>query len=78
MIIALSSAKNLTFFQKEYLHDNFQPDPKSCVDRAISFIAIQNKEIFWWKEYKLERNYNPITAMVFSAMFTFQLDNTKR
>ena len=26
----------------------------------------------------LERIYNPITAMVFLAMFTFQLDNTKR
>ena len=26
----------------------------------------------------LERIYNPITAMGFSAMFTFQLDNTKR
>jgi hypothetical protein len=25
-----------------------------------------------------ERTYNPITAMGFSAMFTFQLDNTKR
>ena len=25
-----------------------------------------------------ERIYNPITAMGFSAMFTFQLDNTKR
>ena len=25
----------------------------------------------------LERIYNPITAMGFSAMFTFQLDNTK-
>ena len=25
-----------------------------------------------------ERFYNPITAMGFSAMFTFQLDNTKR
>ena len=24
-----------------------------------------------------ERIYNPITAMEFSAMFTFQLDNTK-
>ena len=24
-----------------------------------------------------ERIYNPITAMGFSAMFTFQLDNTK-
>ena len=26
----------------------------------------------------LERIYNPITAMGFSAMFTFHLDNTKR
>jgi hypothetical protein len=26
---------------------------------------------------KLERTDNPITAMGFSAMFTFQLDNTK-
>ena len=25
-----------------------------------------------------ERIYNPITAMAFLAMFTFQLDNTKR
>jgi hypothetical protein len=25
-----------------------------------------------------ERIYNPITSMGFSAMFTFQLDNTKR
>ena len=25
-----------------------------------------------------ERIYNPITAMGFLAMFTFQLDNTKR
>jgi hypothetical protein len=25
-----------------------------------------------------ERIYDPITAMGFSAMFTFQLDNTKR
>ena len=25
-----------------------------------------------------ERVYNPITAMGFLAMFTFQLDNTKR
>jgi hypothetical protein len=29
-------------------------------------------------QIKLERIYNPITAMEFSAMFTFQLDNTKR
>jgi hypothetical protein len=30
------------------------------------------------KEFLPERIYNPITAMGFSAMFTFQLDNTKR
>jgi hypothetical protein len=32
------------------------------------------------KKFKssLKRIYNPITAMGFSAMFTFQLDNTKR
>ena len=29
-------------------------------------------------KYKPEHIYNPITAMGFSAMFTFQLDNTKR
>ena len=28
--------------------------------------------------YLPERIYNPITAKWFSAMFTFQLDNTKR
>ena len=27
---------------------------------------------------RLKRTYNPITAMGFSAMFTFQLDKTKR
>ena len=27
---------------------------------------------------RLERIYNPIMAMGFSAMFSFQLDNTKR
>ena len=30
------------------------------------------------KVAKPEPIYNPITAMGFSAMFTFQLDNTKR
>ena len=31
-----------------------------------------------WNKPIPERIYNPITAMGFSAMFTFQLDNTKR
>jgi hypothetical protein len=30
------------------------------------------------KEIKPKRIYNPITAMGFSAIFTFQLDNIKR
>ena len=30
------------------------------------------------KQGLLERTYNPIIAMGFSVMFTFQLDNTKR
>ena len=31
-----------------------------------------------YKQCEPERNYNPITAMGFSAMFTFQQNNTKR
>ena len=31
-----------------------------------------------WEGTLLERIYNPITAMGFSAMFTLQLDNTKK
>ena len=33
---------------------------------------------YFLEQSLLERIYNPITAMGFSAMFTFQLDNTKR
>jgi hypothetical protein len=33
---------------------------------------------FGVRKAKPERIYNPITAMGFSAMLTFQLDNTKR
>jgi hypothetical protein len=32
----------------------------------------------WVTSTLLERIYNPIMAMGLSAMFTFQLDNTKR
>ena len=32
----------------------------------------------WGYPTQLERIYNPIAAMGFSAMFTFQLDNTMR
>ena len=37
-----------------------------------------NKKGYEGRTTLLERIYNPITAMGFSAMFTFQLDNTKR
>ena len=41
--------------------------------------SIQYRKIYFWHQItKPERIYNPITAMGFSAMFTFQLDNTKR
>ena len=44
----------------------------SC--RASDASSIQKRV---WAS-KPEHIYNPITAMGFSAMFTFQLDNTKR
>ena len=41
--------------------------------------ALMDTEHFFSpKDPYLERIYNPIKAMGFSAMFTFQLDNTKR
>ena len=40
----------------------------------VSLIVFQ----FIHKYIKPERIYNPITAMGFSAMFTFQLDNSKK
>ena len=36
--------------------------------------SLKSLVLLTWLEYI----YNPITAMGFSAMFTFQLDNTKR
>jgi hypothetical protein len=49
------------------------------VDRLYTVIH-KTKEIVERRhgEPMLERIYNPITAMGFEAMFTFQLDNTKR
>ena len=47
---------------------------------------VQQLKLFWDKRCPFrdaskqalpERIYNPIKAMMFSAMFTFQLDNTK-
>ena len=45
--------------------------------------AVEKKGVGWRKTRILtgtipEHIYNPITAMVFSAMFTFQLNNTMR
>ena len=44
---------------------------------TIFYGFLRKRQIY--KEYTLpERIYKPITAMGVSAMFTFQLDNTKR
>ena len=49
---------------------------------TISRDGFNNEFEFWqtvdFNPIRPERIYNPITAMGFSAMFTFQLDNTKR
>ena len=42
------------------------------------FVEKLGAEFVSWVKAEPERIYNPITAMGFSAMFTFQLDNTKR
>ena len=42
---------------------------------VLLFLMLCNEEA---RLKVLERTYNPITAMGFSAMFTFQVDNTKR
>ena len=50
----------------------------------IFFKRINDSAEISYEEYilvyntMLERIYNPITAMGFSAMFTFQMDNTNR
>jgi hypothetical protein len=46
--------------------------------RNGSTMAIFVSRKLWLSVTMPERIYNPITAMGFSAMFTFQLDNTKR
>ena len=46
---------------------------------GTNFNCIIELSIFFSSRLSMpERIYNPITAMGFSAMFTFQLDNTKR
>jgi hypothetical protein len=49
-------------------------------DDDSSFEVIEDPKNPQVSTYRVlpERIYNPITAMGFSAMFTFQLDNTKR
>ena len=52
---------------------------QSCRSRGTGALCVEMgfyADISW--ESMPERIYNPITAMGFSAMFTFQLDNTKR
>ena len=50
----------------------------------VTFLSFRNLEAAAEETLKLrrliwpERIYNPMTAMGFSTMFTFQLDNTKR
>ena len=55
--------------------------PSSGQSRGLGKLGRQGA-ICWIQKSLLEtwseRIYNPITAMGFSAMFTFQLDNNKR
>ena len=51
---------------------------KSGLDWISNFAQNSAATIIYGNEAKPERIYNPITAMGFSAMFTFQLLNTKR
>jgi hypothetical protein len=53
----------------------------SFVCGAVSFDLVEQYLLILWSSIPLtlpERIYNPITAMGFSAMFIFQLNNTKR
>ena len=44
----------------------------------ILYSCMETSYIINQRQTRPKRIYNPITAMEFSAMFTFQLDNTKR
>ena len=55
-----------TFLYFEWKHTN-------KIAMRLSLSAIMK-----WHEVMLQSIYNPITAMGFLEMFTFQLDNTKR
>ena len=70
---------------KSRIKDSKKPQTQlATVPNIKQVIEFQNTHV--WKKYldqlqsppMPERIYNPITAMGFSAMFTFQLDNTKR
>ena len=60
------------------IHVTFGGITESKGSVLIFLILSQFLQIFLWQENLLECIYNSIMAMGFSAMFTFQLDNTKR
>ena len=80
----------LTLFLESLIASGWNTKTNSI--HALHFIEFKDLQVScypkFWIIYKEiisqtcvvvpERIYNPITAMGFSAMFTFQLDNTKR
>ena len=72
----------LTYTSCSNSHDLLRFEPKfsfftnlsACKQLSTSFEIVSKTS----NDVKPERIYNPIMAMGFSAMFTFQLDNNKR
>ena len=59
------------------LFDDILSSLSDCELSLVNFCQMKfNLQRYW--DILPERIYNPIGAMGFSAMFTFQLDNTKR
>ena len=61
-IMEISGEKSSTFYLMQVIGMAIQRGSSACILETVTD----------------ERIYNPIMAMGFSAMFTFQLDNTKR
>jgi hypothetical protein len=78
-----SQMERETFLNQVDLEAPFQADLELEADEFESNNNVQNEpnendpEVHSIAETLPERIYNPITAMRFSAMFTFQLGNTK-
>ena len=79
-------SRNLFEFVFAIQLENFLCTFNSCITpvviikvvTAISLAASTDLNHFWSRnKVRPERIYNPITTIGFSAMFTFQLDNTK-